>query len=121
MGENLRQRQAQGSISYSQSYARLAPRKEPFFSLVASFFIPGLGTILNGEVARGIAFMACFYLSPVAGFALMFVALFVSSAASILSFLFLGLAAVVSLGVWVWGMIDAYRGAELHNSLHGLH
>ncbi|MDN5559850.1 MAG: hypothetical protein L0G23_10525, partial [Ruaniaceae bacterium] len=41
-----------------------APRKEPFFSLVASFFIPGLGTILNGETAKGVRFMAAFYLSP---------------------------------------------------------
>lgn len=101
-----------GSNPYD-TYSRPAPapRKEPFFSLLASFFICGLGTILNGETSKGVKFMAVFFLSPLFG---MMVGLFISSA-----MLLVGL--LVSFGVWVWGLIDAYKGAEAHNARHGLH
>lgn len=101
-----------GSNPYD-TYSRpaLAPRKEPFFSLIASFFIPGLGTILNGETRKGLKFMAAFYLSPIVS---LIIGLFAISALMLAGFL-------VSLGAWIWSLIDAYKGAEAHNARHGLH
>ena len=96
-------------------------RKDPTISLLASIFIPGLGTILNGETVRGFVLMACFYLAPFGGIVLMFLAAFVSSGVVIPGLLFLVMGVLVSLGVWVWGIVDAYRGAEAHNRRHGIY
>lgn len=97
-----------------------APRKEPFFSLIASFFVTGLGTILNGEVRRGFTFMACFYLSPVVALIISILLAFVAGSGVSL-FVLLLLALVVSAVTWLWALIDAYKGAEAHNARHGLH
>lgn len=109
-----------GSNPYD-TYSRPAPapRKEPFFSLIASFFIPGLGTILNGETSKGVKFMATFYLAPF-GILLMGYTLFaVSGIYLYLPCLLVGI--LVAIGAWLWGLIDAYKGAEAHNARHGLH
>lgn len=74
--------------------------KSPGVSLVASFFIPGLGSMLNGEVGKGIAFLATYFLCLV------------------LFFLLLPL--LFALGIWVWGMVDAYQGAVRWNHAHGI-
>lgn len=100
-----------------------APRKEPFFSLIASFFIPGLGTILNGETRKGVTFMAVFYLSPVAGFMFALIVASIRDYVSPTSYLYglFYLLLLVSAVAWFWGLIDAYKGAEAHNAKHGLH
>lgn len=131
------------------------PRKEPFFSLIISFFIPGLGTILNGEGRKGGAIMAVAYLTPVValigffffalrfdypgnvvydallgflpgslGFGLLFKSL-ISSYGFFpdlyLAPLLVLCAIPVMIGAWVWGLIDAYKGAEAHNARYGMH
>ena len=132
------------------------PRKEPFFSLVISFFIPGLGTILNGEGRKGGSIMAVAYLTPVLaliglvvdtfrydfpplrlgydvlpaflpgglGYGVMLSSLprgfGYFSAIGLTPLMILGVIPIV-IGAWVWGLIDAYKGAEAHNARYGMH
>ncbi|NEA33785.1 hypothetical protein G3I17_19235 [Streptomyces sp. SID13031] len=77
----------------------MAP-KNPGLALVASFFIPGLGTLINGNVGLGIAIFAAYCV------------------AWILCLVVIGF--VLLPAVWVWGMIDAYQGAKKWNTTHGI-
>ena len=74
--------------------------KSPAVSLIVSFFIPGVGSMLNGDVGKGVAFLIVFLVGVGA------------------SFFLIGLP--VALGAWIWGMIDAYQGAQRWNALHGI-
>ena len=74
--------------------------KSPGLSMLASFFIPGLGSIINGDVARGLGIMIGYFVS------------------CLLVIIFIGILGVV--GFWVWGMVDAYQGARLWNARHGI-
>ncbi|GAA1758304.1 hypothetical protein GCM10009810_17340 [Nostocoides vanveenii] len=90
------------AVSYPPPYA-VAPvvaPKNPGLSLIASFFIPGLGTMINGEVGKGIAFLLIYLISwP-------------------LILVFVGVP--LMLGVWIWGMVDAYTGAQNWNRRYGI-
>lgn len=77
----------------------VAPRS-PAISLIASFFIPGLGSMINGRVGIGIGIL-CLY---VVGF--------------ILSFFLIGVP--IALGAWIWGMVDGYQSAQAWNRAHGI-
>ena len=66
----------------------------------ASFFVPGLGSIINGDVAKGIGI----FIGYVVGFVLVIV--------------LVGIVGV--FGFWVWGMVDAYQGARRWNAAHGI-
>jgi TM2 domain-containing membrane protein YozV len=68
--------------------------------MVASFFIPGLGSILNGDVGKGILILCCY---------------FVSWLLTIVLIGFIGL-----FGFWVWGLVDAYTGTQRWNLRHGI-
>ncbi|HEX6054439.1 MAG TPA: DUF2510 domain-containing protein [Intrasporangium sp.] len=74
--------------------------KSPALSLLASFFIPGLGSIINGDVAKGLVIMLGYFVS------------------CLLVIILVGILGVV--GFWVWGLVDAYQGARLWNARHGL-
>ena len=80
-------------------YHRVEP-KNPALSLLASFFIPGLGTMLNGESGRGIGILAGYIV------------------AVLLSLVLIGIPFVI--GLWIWGMVDAYSGAQKWNARHGI-
>lgn len=75
------------------------PRKEPALSLLASFFLPGLGSMINGEAGKGIGI------------------LFLWLVGILLSVVLIGLP--IAFGAWVWGMVDGYTGAQKHNARHG--
>lgn len=81
--------------------------KNPVLHLVASFFVPGLGSFLNGDSHRGIVIFAA-YLASWFGYLLLVWAL--------VGFIFLP----VAVAVWGFGMVDAYRGAEDWNRRHGV-
>ena len=73
-------------------------RKEPALSVLASFLLPGLGSIINGDVGAGAALMLIYTLSAV--------------------FLLCGWIFVIGLLgipvmviVWIGGMIHAHQGA----------
>lgn len=78
-----------------------ASRKDPAIALILSFFLPGLGTMINGQGGRGIAIMLSYLLGAA------------------LSVILIGLP--IMFGVWVWGMVDAYTGAQKHNARNGFH
>ena len=75
-------------------------RKNPGLSLLASFFVPGLGSIINGDVARGLGIMIGYFVS------------------CLLVIIFIGIFGV--FGFWLYGLVDAYQGARLWNDRHGI-
>jgi TM2 domain-containing membrane protein YozV len=78
---------------------QVAP-KNPGLAVLASFFVPGLGQLVNGEGGKGVLF-------------------FLAYAVSIpLIFLFIGF--VTAPIVWIWSMVDAYGGAQRWNARHGI-
>lgn len=83
-----------------------APRKEPALSLLASFFIPGLGEMINGDVGLGVAFLGAY----IGG-----IVLVVCLGWIIIGFIGLPIA----LGAWIWSMIDSYQGAVRVNQRNG--
>lgn len=81
--------------------------KNGALSLFLSFIVPGLGTIVNGETTKGVLILGSYVLS---------VGLTIT-----LAFVVVGLAFLpVMLGIWIFGMVDAYRGAERFNRAHGV-
>ncbi len=74
--------------------------KNPAVSLLVSFFLPGVGSMINGDVGTGIAILVIWLIS----FPLMFV--------------FIGFITVVV--AFIWGLVDAYQGARRWNARHGI-
>ena len=81
-------------------YAPMVAPKSPGLALLASFFIPGLGQLINGEAAKGVLM----FFGYVFSFALMFV---------LIGFL-------TAPAIWIWGMVDAYTGAQRWNLQRGI-
>lgn len=81
-----------------QGYA-VAP-KNPALALIVSFFVPGVGTMMNGEVGKGVGILIGYVVSLV------------------LTIVIIGIVGV--LGFWIWGMVDAYTGAQRWNRAHGI-
>jgi TM2 domain-containing membrane protein YozV len=82
-----------------QAPLQVAP-KSPALALLASFFIPGLGSMMNGEAGKGIGILVGYVISLV------------------LMIVLVGVIGV--LAFWVWGMVDAYQGAQRWNLRHGI-
>lgn len=81
-------------------------RKEPALSLLASFFIPGLGQMLNGDVGIGVAFLSAYF----GGWVLVLC----------LGWILIGFIGLpIAIGAWIWSMIDAYQGAVKFNQMAG--
>lgn len=77
----------------------VAPRS-PALGLLLSFFIPGLGSMVNGRAGMGVLILALYIVG------------------AILIFFVLGIA--ICLGVWIWGMVDGYKSAQSWNRAHGI-
>ncbi|MFC7491162.1 MULTISPECIES: hypothetical protein [unclassified Knoellia] len=77
----------------------MAP-KNPGLSLLGSFFIPGLGQLMNGHTGKGIAMFL--------GYAFSFLLMFV-----LIGFL-------TAPAIWIWGMVDAYQSAQRWNLQRGI-
>jgi TM2 domain-containing membrane protein YozV len=86
--------------------AIVAP-KNAGLAVVASFFFPGLGTIMNGEGGKGAAML-------ISDFVLWF--LFLLTFWFVLGFIFVPF----MLGLWIWAIYDAYEGARKWNARHGI-
>ncbi|TAN22728.1 MAG: hypothetical protein EPN33_07295 [Acidobacteria bacterium] len=69
--------------------------KNPNVATLLSFFWMGVGQIYNGEIGKGVAFMASYIVSVL----LMFV---------IVGFL-------TTPALWIWGMVDANNSAKRIN------
>lgn len=80
-------------------YGPTAARKEPILALVLSFFFPGVGSMYNGEVGKGVGIL----LGYLFGLALTFV--------------LVGL--LITIPLFIWGLVDAYQGAQRVNRMNG--
>lgn len=89
-----------GPATYGQPPSYGVAAKNPAVSLLISFFIPGVGSMVNGDVGIGVAILMGYLVSWVLTLVLIG---------------FLGL-----LAFWVWGMVDAYTGAQRWNRRHGI-
>ena len=78
---------------------QVAP-KSPAIALLASFFLPGLGSMMNVAAGKGVGIL---------------IGWIVSVFLIVILIGFLGM-----LGFWVWGMADAYQGARKWNFAHGI-
>jgi len=74
--------------------------KNPAISLLVSFFVPGVGSMINGDVNRGVVILVGYIVS------------------CILVIVLIGFFGVI--GFWVWGMVDAYQGAVAWNRRNGI-
>ncbi|HEX5120581.1 MAG TPA: hypothetical protein VFW65_35830 [Pseudonocardiaceae bacterium] len=86
---------------YGQPYPQMmvAP-KSPGVAVLASFFIPGLGSMISGRGGIG-ALILCLYV-----------------VSWILTIVLVGFIGVI--GFWIWGMIQGYADAVAWNRRHGI-
>src|SRR5258708_29959083 len=91
-------------IAYPTAGGYAIAPKSPAVSLIVSFFLPGVGSMINGDVGIGITILLLWLL------------------AVFLDITVFGLIVGVPLGVamWIWGMIDAHQGAQRWNRRHGI-
>ena len=88
------------AVPVGQPGAMMVAPKNPAVSLIVSFFIPGVGSMINGDVGTGIAILILYIVGWV---------------------LLVGLIGIpVAIAAWIWGMVDAYRGAQRWNARHGI-
>ena len=97
--------QTQGSPQfYGVPQARAAPQmvlpKNPALGVILSFFIPGLGSIVNGSTSRGVIILVVYLFGW------------------ILAFFLIGIPILV--GAWIWGLVDGYLSAQRWNQAHGI-
>jgi len=69
-------------------------------AVLASFFVPGLGSMLNEKVGKGVGILACYIV------------------AVILCFVLVGF--IVAPAVWIWGMVAGNNDANQWNRQHGI-
>jgi TM2 domain-containing membrane protein YozV len=74
--------------------------KNPALGVILSFFLPGLGSIVNGSVGLGVAIMACYFV------------------AWLFTLVLIGIPFVI--GTWIWGLVDGYASAQRWNRAHGI-
>jgi TM2 domain-containing membrane protein YozV len=78
----------------------LIAAKSPALSLIVSFFLPGVGSMINGDSSRGLLILLLWLLGLG------------------LSWLLIGVP--LALGMFIWGLVDAYQGAVRWNRAHGI-
>ena len=104
--------QSYGQQSYAQpphvgpAGAMPAPRKDPAISLILSLFIPGVGSMVNGDVGAGVGFLGLYIFGLVLVICLGWI---------LIGFIGLPLMVVA----WGWGMYHAYQGAVELNRRNG--
>jgi TM2 domain-containing membrane protein YozV len=77
----------------------IAP-KNPALGVILSFFIPGVGSMVNGSVGLGAIILVCWCISW------------------LFSLVLIGIPFLI--GTWIWGMIDGYLSAQRWNRAHGI-
>lgn len=91
-------------LAYPAAGGYVVAPKSPAVSLIVSFFLPGVGSMINGDVGIGITILLLWLLA---------IGLDVTVLALIVG-------VPLGLGMWIWGMIDAYQGAQRWNRRHGI-
>jgi TM2 domain-containing membrane protein YozV len=87
------------AVPYQYAPVHVAP-KSPALALLVSFFIPGVGSMINGDIGKGVGILVGYIVSY------------------LLVIVLIGILGV--LGFWIWGMVDAYQGAQRWNMRHGI-
>jgi TM2 domain-containing membrane protein YozV len=88
------------AVPVGQPGGMVVAPKNPAVSLIVSFFIPGVGSMINGDVGTGVAILVLYVVGWVLVISLIGIP--------------------IALGAWIWGMVDAYRGAQRWNARHGI-
>ncbi|WP_374927932.1 hypothetical protein [Kytococcus sedentarius] len=84
----------------------MATPKSPELAAVASFFIAGLGQLVNGDVARGLMFFCA-----MVGMGIL---------SALLTFILLGwIMWPFMFATWLWNIFDAHKGAQKRNMRMG--
>lgn len=84
----------------------MATPKSPELAAVASFFIAGLGQLVNGDVARGLMFLCA-----MVGMGIL---------SALLTFILLGwIMWPFMFATWLWNIFDAHKGAQKRNMRMG--
>jgi TM2 domain-containing membrane protein YozV len=91
-------------LAYPATGGYVVAPKNAAVSLIVSFFLPGVGSMINGDVGIGVTILLLWLL------------------AIGLDITVLGLIVGVPLGIamFIWGLIDAYQGAQRWNRRHGI-
>jgi TM2 domain-containing membrane protein YozV len=89
----------QQAYGQGMAYHQVQPHSAGL-AVVASFFIPGLGSMLNDQVGKGIGILAAYIVSV------------------ILVFFLVGI--IAAPAVWIWGMVAANNDAHKWNRAHGI-
>jgi TM2 domain-containing membrane protein YozV len=91
-------------VAYPTAGGYVVAPKNPAVSLIVSFFLPGVGSMINGDVGIGITILLLWLL------------------AFFLDVTIFGLVVGLPLGLamFIWGLIDAYQGAQRWNRRHGI-
>ena len=74
--------------------------KSPAASVLLSLFVPGLGSMVNGNAGVGVAILMLNIIGWILAIALIGIPL--------------------AIGTWVWGLVDAYQSAQRWNRAHGI-
>ncbi|MGH3305187.1 MAG: hypothetical protein ACRDOK_26665 [Streptosporangiaceae bacterium] len=69
-------------------------------AVIASVFIPGLGSMVNGKIGKGIGILAAYIVSVV------------------LCLVVVGF--ILAPACWIWGMVAGYNEAQKWNRAHGI-
>jgi TM2 domain-containing membrane protein YozV len=83
-----------------EMYGPTVAPKSPAVSVLLSVFIPGLGSMVNGNGGVGAAILVLNIIGWV------------------LAILLIGVPLLV--GTWIWGLVDAYQSAQRWNRAHGI-
>jgi TM2 domain-containing membrane protein YozV len=74
--------------------------KNPAVSVLLSLFIPGLGSMVNGNAGTGVTILA------------------LNLIGWMLAIVLIGIP--LAIGTWIWGLVDAYQSAQRWNRAHGI-
>ena len=85
---------------YGQPQGQVVVPKNPVLGLVLSLLLPGLGSMVNGEVGKGCIILGLYALGW------------------ILSIILIGIPLLI--GAWIWGLVDGYQSAQRWNRAHGI-
>jgi TM2 domain-containing membrane protein YozV len=90
----------QPGYPYAPPQGQIVVPKNPVLGLVLSLLLPGLGSMVNGEVGKGCIILGLYALGW------------------ILSIILIGIPLLV--GAWIWGLVDGYQSAQRWNQAHGI-
>ena len=74
--------------------------KSPAVSVLLSIFVPGLGSMVNGNAGVGVTILILNIIGWILAIALIGIPL--------------------AIGTWIWGLADAHQSAQRWNREHGI-